>query len=166
VLWTPCLETDFTEEYWNDLWGWYKVEGNAHVAQYLKTLDISDWNPKATPPKTQTFWDIVGANMAPEDAELADVIDNLGNPKVITLEMVIDKATGEFRKWCEDRRNRRNLPHRFEQCGYMVIRCPTNKLGLWRIQGVRQVIYAHRELSPNEQLTAAQVLTNVSENVM
>ena len=36
---------------------------------------ISAFDPKAPPPKTAAFWDIVDANRAPEDAELADVLD-------------------------------------------------------------------------------------------
>ena len=43
------------------------------------------FDPKAPPPKTPAFWDIVDANRAPEDAELADVLDKLGNPDATTL---------------------------------------------------------------------------------
>ena len=51
-----------------------------HVAAYLASLDISGFDPKAPSPKTPAFWDIVDANRAPEDAELADVLDRMGNP--------------------------------------------------------------------------------------
>jgi hypothetical protein len=54
-------------------------EDQVLVAAYLASLDISGFNPKAPPPKTPAFWAIV-ANRAPEDAELADVLDGLGNP--------------------------------------------------------------------------------------
>jgi hypothetical protein len=47
---------------------------------HLNNLDISGFDPKAPPPKTPAFWDIVNANIAPEDAEIADAIDALGNP--------------------------------------------------------------------------------------
>ena len=43
-------------------------------------LDISSFDPKAPPPKTPAFWAIVDASRVPEDAELADVLDRLGNP--------------------------------------------------------------------------------------
>ena len=71
---------NFTPDYWNELWSWYDDGGFGHVAAYLTELDISGFDPKAPPPKTAAFWDIVGASSAPEDAELADVIDALGQP--------------------------------------------------------------------------------------
>jgi hypothetical protein len=70
----------FAEGYWNALWGWYEHGGFASVAAYLARLDISTFDPKAPPPKTPAFWDIVDANRVPEDAELADVLDEMENP--------------------------------------------------------------------------------------
>jgi hypothetical protein len=40
---------------------------------------------EAPPPKTAAFWDIVDANRAPEDAELADTLDRLQNPNAILV---------------------------------------------------------------------------------
>ena len=40
-------------------------------------LDLSSFDPKAPPPKTAAFWDIVNVNSAPEDADLADVLEDL-----------------------------------------------------------------------------------------
>ena len=79
VAWSDFTKEDFTPDYWNRLWRWYHAGGFEHVAAYLAELDISDFDPKAPPPQTPAFWDIVSANRAPEDAELADVIDALGN---------------------------------------------------------------------------------------
>jgi hypothetical protein len=59
------------------LWEWYTRGGLANVTAYLAGLDISGFDPKAPPPKTPAFWDIVDANRAPEDAELADVLDEM-----------------------------------------------------------------------------------------
>jgi hypothetical protein len=41
-------------------------------------LDLSDFDPKAPPLKTEAFWAIVAGSHVPEDAELADAIDKLG----------------------------------------------------------------------------------------
>jgi hypothetical protein len=57
---------------------------------------LSAFNPKAPPPKTPAFWDIVDANRAPEDAELADILDRLGNPAAVTLAKVIAQADVSF----------------------------------------------------------------------
>jgi hypothetical protein len=73
-----------------------EFRGDRHVAAYLAELDLSKFDPKAPPPKTAAFWDIVDANRAPEDAELADVLDRLGNPVAITLAQVQSEATGDF----------------------------------------------------------------------
>ena len=162
VLYTALVETDFPDGYWDKLWNWYTDEsGNRHVAQYLRTLDISNWNPKASPPKTNAFWDIVGASMAPEDAELADCIDALAATKqnidAVTVDMVKNSASEQFRKWLDDPRNRRSILHRFEQCGYTTVRNPNSQQGLWRIRGgARQMIFVRKELTLREQLEAAQ----------
>src|SRR5262249_53573724 len=47
---------------------------------------------KAPPPKTAAFWAIVDASRAPEDAELADVLDALGNPPAVTLSQIVARA--------------------------------------------------------------------------
>jgi hypothetical protein len=84
VAWSNRTPEEFADGYWNTLWGWYDAGGDRHVAAYLAALDLSSFDPKAPPPKTRAFWDVVDANRAPEDAELADVLDRLGNPLVTT----------------------------------------------------------------------------------
>jgi hypothetical protein len=64
--------------YWTDLYQWFATGGNQHVAAYLAQLDLSGFDAKAPPAKTATFWEIVDASRAPEDAELADVLDEIG----------------------------------------------------------------------------------------
>ena len=97
VAWSDATKDDFTEAYWNDLWSWYEREGFGHVAAYLAGLDLSGFNPKAPPPKTPAFWAIVDANRAPEDAELADVLDELGRPDAVTLAMLLRQGEGRNR---------------------------------------------------------------------
>ena len=135
------------EDYWNSLWGWYRDGGIHHVAAYLAELDISTFDPKAPPPKTQAFWDIVDANTAPEDAELADVLDKMDNPDAVTINQIASHATGSFQEWINDRRNRRAIPHRLEKCGYVQVRNDNAKDGLWVIDGSRHVVYARSDLS-------------------
>src|SRR5262245_54289192 len=136
VAWSNCAPEEFPEGYWNKLWRWYDESGDSHVAAYLATLDITSFDPKAPPPKTEALWDIVDANRSPEDAELADVLDRLNNPPVTTLNQVMGLAGLHFAGWLGDRKNRRLIPHRFEQCGYVPVRNPANKRdGLWAIGG-------------------------------
>ncbi len=158
VAWSDLTKEDFTETYWDDLWQWYADGGLGHVAAYLATLDISGFNPKAPPPKTAAFYDIVDANRAPEDAELADILDAAHNPPAITLTRLIDYARlagrNTFAEWLEDRKNRRNIPHRLEEAGYLPVRNDTAQDGLWRVGGRRQAAYAIKTLSLNERLQA------------
>jgi hypothetical protein len=158
LAWSDLEKEDFDASYWNKLYGWYESGGHAHVAAYLASLDISSFDPKAPPPKTAAFWDIVDASRAPEDAELADVLDRLDNPDATTLIGVQAKTTGDFGDWIRDRRNRRQIPYRFEQCGYVPARNEAADDGLWRINDKRQVVYAKASLSLRERREAAKKL--------
>jgi hypothetical protein len=162
VAWSCLVKEDFTQDYWNDLWGWYDSGGDRHVAAYLAQLDLSSFNPKAPPPKTAAFWDIVNASRVPEDAEMADALDHLRNPPAVTLMSVINAAASilnhDFADWLRDRKNRRIIPHRFEACGYVPVRNPDRDQGLWVIDRRRQVVYARGELSLGDQIRAAQKL--------
>src|SRR5262249_37830276 len=115
VAWSNLKKNDFDQAYWNKLWAWYADGGFGHVAAYLAELDLSDFNPKAAPPKTEAFWAIVDASRAPEDSELADAIDKLGHetpegeiikPKAITIKMIERVAAGDFAEWLKDKKNR------------------------------------------------------------
>ena len=89
VAWSEATKDDFDRSLLERASGaGTKSGGFGHVAAYLAELDLSGFNPKAPPPKTPAFWAIVDANRAPEDAELADVLDELGNPDAVTLAML------------------------------------------------------------------------------
>lgn len=156
VLWSECAREDFKDGYWREIYRWYEEGGKQHVAAYLRSLDLSKFDPKEPPPKTPAFWAIVDANRAPEEGELADILDRLGNPDAITLDVVIDGAggrpgpyssdRGDIGNWLVDRKNRRIIPHRFENVGYVPVRDEANKSGLWVVGGKRQAVYAKKSL--------------------
>jgi hypothetical protein len=116
------IQADFGEGYWRTLYGWYEREGLGHVAAYLTEFDLAGFDPKAPPPKTPAFWAIVDANRAPEDAELADVLDDLSRPDAATLTTLLQQANGDVHDWLADRKNRHVIPHRPERCGYVPVR--------------------------------------------
>jgi hypothetical protein len=158
VAWSDRTKEDFTPDYWNKLYAWYEAGGIGHVAAYLAALDLTDFDAKAPPPKTEAFWAIVNANHAPEDGELADVLDRLHNPDAVTLLGVADLADADFGMWLRDRKNRRTVGYRFETCGYVAVRNERAKDGLWKINDKRQVIYAKAALLVRERYLAAQRL--------
>jgi hypothetical protein len=177
VAWTEIEPGAFDAGYWNRLWNWYDDGGLDHVAAYLADLDLSDFDPKAPPLKTLAFWEIVNVNRSPEDAELADVLDRLGadplgedeveRPVAVTIAEIAREAARDgadgFYQWIMDRKNRRHLPHRMEQCGYVPVRNDAAKDGLWAINGKRQVIYGASASSPRDRLKAAAVRVSAAE---
>jgi hypothetical protein len=158
VAWSDLTKEHFPPGYWNALWSWYANGGNSHVAACLAALDLTSFDPKAPPPKTDAFWAIVDASRAPEDAELADVLDTIGNPDAVTLSRLASEARNGFDTWLTERKNRRLIPHRMEQCGYVPVRNDGAKDGLWKIYRSRQVIYAKSVLSLRDRIEAAKRL--------
>ena len=158
VAWSDLDKDNFNPAYWHKLWRWYGEGGIGHVTAYLTEFDLSAFDPKAPPPKTPAFWDIVDAHRAPEDAELADLLDRMGRPDAAALGQITAAAEGDFGEWIRDRRNRRIIPHRLERCGYVPVRNDTAKDGFWNVFGRRQVIYAKATLSLRGRLVAASEL--------
>jgi Family of unknown function (DUF5906) len=159
VAWSDLDKSDFTADYWNELWQWYGRGGLDVVAHYLARLDLAAFNPKAPPPQTEAFHEIVNASRTPEDAELADAFDGLGWPNAVTIAAIIVASTqSDFIDYLKDRKNSRRIPHRFEACGYTQVRNPDADDGLWRLNGRRQVIYARNNLSFADRLGAARRL--------
>jgi hypothetical protein len=159
VAWSDLTRADFEPGYWQRLYGWYASGGLQHVAAYLLSVDLSAFDAKAPPPQTAAFWDVVDANRAPEDAELADAIESAGNPAATTLPDLMHHASPPFSEWLQDRRNRRQIPHRLEAAGYVPVRSGTATDGLWKVGGRRQAIYARRDLAERERQRAAAELT-------
>jgi hypothetical protein len=89
---------------------------------------------------------------------MADRLEALGNPAVITLDELRVGAPDDFKAWLCERKNSRAILHRLEDCDYEAVRNPDAKDGLWRISGKRQAIYGKRDLSLQEKLKAARGL--------
>jgi Family of unknown function (DUF5906) len=81
-------------------------------------------------------------------------------PDATTLRQIMYRAAGkEIHEWLHDRRNRRAIPHRMEQCRYVPVRNPDAKEdGYWKIGDTRQAVYARKELSVSERIKAARKL--------
>jgi hypothetical protein len=160
VAWSPTPTGFFTPEYFDVLYRWFQEGGNEIVAHYLTTLDISAFNPKATPPKTPAFWEIVQSARAPESADVADALDALGRPDAVTLAMLEHSpgATPDFRVWLGDRKNGVKIGHRMTDAGYEPVRNPDANDGLWRIGGRRRAVYGRRTLGKPDQIALANVM--------
>ena len=150
---------DFEPGHWNKIANWYEKGGFEHVAAYLAEYDLSGFDPKAPPSKTRAFWNIADANQAPEDAELADVLDRLGRPAVVTIDaMISSNSYSELSVWLKERKNRRVIPHRMEKCGYTPTRNDTSADGLWKINKRRQVVYGRSDVAFRDRVAAIRDL--------
>jgi Family of unknown function (DUF5906) len=163
VAWSELITKDFEHDYFDKLHRWYDSGGNGHVAAYLHSLDLSDFNPKAPPPRTKAMLGIIDASTAPENSELADAIDQLNEERkdgltLCTLRMIAGTTKGAAMEWLLDRKFRRAVPHRMADVGYIGVRNPDAKDGLWKIKGARQVIYAPTGMAPQEQEEGAREL--------
>ena len=168
VAGTEVTKEDFDADFWTGLWDWYRSGGLEDVVAYLAEYDLSKFDPKAPPEKTEAFWRMADGGAAPEISELADVLDTLGTkdsdgkpcpPPAVTLAMVTNAALRcGLHEWLTDRRNRRAIPHRFESCGYVPVRNSSAESGLWVIAGKRQVVYGRKDVAPAERLAAAEAL--------
>ena len=163
VAWSEADKEDFQPSYFDRLYEWFESGGTGHVAAYLRTLDLSGFKAKAPPPKTAAFWDIVAAGVAPEDGEMADALDALGRPDVVTIKQIIAvvqpiSGPDGFKEWLLNRRNSRQIPYRLSENGYVSVRNEATKDGRWKVSGNNVVIYARRELSVRDQIAAARRL--------
>lgn len=79
-------------------------------------------------------------------------------PVAVTVKNVIAVVGEDFEKWLTDRKNSRQISHRFVTCGYMPVRPRYAKDVLWRVSGARQAIYALAALTPAEQMVAAEAV--------
>jgi len=165
VCWSDCTKDDFDTAYWDKLWQFYECGGDRNVAAYLASIDLTTFNSKAHPPKTEAFWAIASANAAPEEIELIEVLDLLNNPVTVTVRQLSEAAFKvphlmEFADWITDRRNRRQIPHRMDQVHYVPVRNDGDITKLWKIGGEKQAVYAKKELSLREQKLAVQAMIN------
>jgi hypothetical protein len=159
VAWSGRTRDDFAPDYWNNLYRYYDEGGDGHVAAFLAQRDLSGFDPKAPPFKTKAWFEIVDAGRAPEDSEIADVLDLIGWPNAVTLDRIKASAADDLREWLKDRRSRRVVPHRMATAGYTPVRNPYADDGLWKIDGKRQAVYAKTDLNEDDRLRVARGLT-------
>jgi hypothetical protein len=168
VAWSDLTKDDFSAHYFKKIYHWYEHEGGyRHVAAYLRQRDVSDFDPKAAPPKTEAFFDIVDANRSPENAGLSDALERVEMvsegirlPDAVTIDMIAAVADADTGTWLRDQKNRRKIPYHLESCGYVPVRNESAKDGLWKIHNKRQAVYGRNDLSPSERMKAARVLAD------
>lgn len=170
VVQSHLVKEDFSADYWRELWGWYDNGGRANVAAYLRILDLSDFDPKMPPPRTEAFYTIVNAHRADEEEELERILNYLGTPAALIKDQISEAAYSlqlqEFKTWLEDRRNSKKLNHRLEDSGYTPVLCIGSKDGRWAIPGAARkiTIYGDKRMSERDrQQSAAALLAQLND---
>jgi len=148
--------------FWNKFWAWYEDGGFAHVAALLYQHDLSGFDPKAEPPKTDAFRYMVSADLTSEYSDIADAIDRLKDadgqrPDALTIAELI--AVAPELEWLRAVKMRRVMRRRLEDNGYAIVINPDAKTdNMWAIDGKRQAIYARAALDQTQRLIAARKL--------
>ncbi|MGF6738364.1 primase-helicase family protein [Paraburkholderia atlantica] len=155
-------------DYFNALYEWYDSKGFANVFAFLSEFDLSGFDPKATPFKTSAFWQMVRTATSGGDADIAEVLEMIGNPEAISLEIIRDRAQREgfddLHAKLSDPTKGRSVPHLMERAGYLPADSGA-KDGKFVINGRRRVIYALRSLSEGARADAAQRLADANGNL-
>lgn len=77
----------------------------------------------------------------------------------MTISTLAAAAKGlDLAYWLQDKRSRRQIPHRLETAGYVQVRNDAASDGLWRVGGKRQAVYARKDLLARARVMAADAL--------
>jgi hypothetical protein len=147
------------------LWNWYEKQGGyGHVIAYLRAHDLSHFNPKAPPPRTDAWRAVVTAGIPAEDAELADVLDAMGRPEVVTIPMIAYRADSmglqSLREAMCDRSRSKIAAARLHTAGYDALPNPHSKSGLWRIGTDRRrtTVYMRHDIPKAQAFAATEAM--------
>lgn len=160
-VWSDAVKEDYEPGFFKDHYRWLKHDGVAHVAAYLRSLDVADYDPGEHPPQTEMLREIIDASVPQEVGWIQDVMEETGwTPKVFIIDSLISRAQNhaELKEFLENKGNRKIIPHRLERCGYTKVRNPQHGEGRWRIAGKMQHVYGNHKLNINELLAEAAQL--------
>lgn len=171
VAWSDMQFNELPENYWDEIWTWYREGGFEQIAAYLRQHDLSNFKPKAKPDRTQAFLEIVESNRPTEEIDFYAVLSKMEWPNAITIAQLINATESHpFSEWLGERRNAKAIPHRLENCGYVGVINPQNNRNRWDFNMKRTngssverrsfsvPIYAKKELPLGRQIDAARAL--------
>lgn len=160
VAWSPLTRQDFEPDYFTNIWEWYGQDGREHVAAYLHNLELSNFDPKAAPPKTAAFYEFVDAGQSPQDAEFASVLEEISWPNVVSVDVISANAPHNLSDWMSEPGNQTSIPHRFEEAGYSKILNPDRKDNRWKVNGKDTTLYGLEKLTIKQRIEGAQSCDN------
>lgn len=172
VAWSKLEANEPGEDYFNGLHSWLEAEGNCHVVAHLRALDLSNFDPKAPPLKTDAFWSIVNASRSPTDAGISDVIETLATidpaspeektpPPILTsLDLqvrALEVNRTDVFDWLTDVKHRRQIPSSLERLGYVEVPNHNATDRRWKIHNRSQMVYRKNEVDYNKAVALIAV---------
>lgn len=157
-VWSERQREDYDLDYFDRFYDWLSSGGTAHVAAYLRSINVSAFRPGRPPEKTDLFHEIVAASRPVETAWLEEIINawDGGPPTVFVIDSLIRKADGAVKEWLQNPAHRKTIPYRLEECGYTRVRNPHNIVdGRWTVGNKKQNIYGRKDLSEEHRLAQA-----------
>jgi hypothetical protein len=169
VAWSNVEQSEFGGDYWPKYWAKLDAGGVAAVAMHLRRLDLKGFNPKAPPPRTQAFWEIVNAMRSEEESEMADILESLGHPDALIIADLVGRARTlghryePFVAFLQDRKNARVIALNLEKARYRRFDNPNESAGRWRVGGHRTGVYVRKNLTDREAFEAIKRLDGFSD---
>jgi hypothetical protein len=159
VSWSTVEEGTYAPAYWGAYWKRMINGGADAVAAHLRSLSLKGFDAKAPPVHTQAFLEIVDAHCSANEANMADVIESLGNPKILRVIDLISRAGTlelvRFVEFLRDPGNGRAVTFLIEECGYRRLANRADKRsGRWVIGSWRGSVYVPQNLSDREGFEA------------
>ena len=173
MFWSMMTPDQFDKD---KFWDWYRKEnGLEHAAAYLATLDVTDFDVYAAPPKTDAFWSVVNACQILVENKLREALDNFDvdmfgekppcRPEAVTVDMLVRELARESSNFGNELYElltgpkSQRIAHKFHEAGYGPVPNPKRPAdGYWRIDDKRVVVYAPTGMQPERRLKAAMAL--------
>ena len=131
----------------NGIYRWYEGGGLDAVAYYLRTLDLTGFEPKAPPRRTPWWHQLVANGTSAEEEKFGDALDKLGRPEWTTLDTIAATGGLELAGWMKAPTNRRKLERELVKSGYQRLPNPAEpKRGRWRLGGAQTVVYRRSDV--------------------
>lgn len=170
VAWSELEASCWSEGYFRSYFSWLYDEGGAeHVAAWLHAQDLSYFDPGMPPEKTVSMRAMVHASQSQEYDEFLSIFTQLSWPPAVVMGDLVAQANtamtaaeeamggeADFALWLKDRRNRKLIPHRMEEQGYVKVLNPNASEGKWIVKATAVTIYARTTLTPDERVSAAR----------
>lgn len=131
--------------YFETLWDWYKKGGDTHIAAFLHSRDLSNFSAENGQRKTNAHHAVVSQSYT-TDEWLIDILDEKGDPRLITTIEILDKMNDA------DKKKPAKIQPALLRRGYRVIQNPDRGDGRWRFHGKVYKVFSTSEICTADEI--------------